>query len=201
MGFSTPTFIFHLRRLMALRRHERPVLFVLRARGDPLFERVDLLRRERLALGRHPLGFVGGGDASDECAVGHVTGHDRVQAGIKLGDSAFRPVEPQTAFVLGRSVAGEATASEEWLDVVGEADGGIGPPASAVPSAATASMLPSAIASRQPIAVSTGVEACGRDPLISSAKCNRRGRFRHPLCPANMTGYIADPFWVGANAL
>ena len=102
------------------------MLFPLRARGNPLLERLDFFRRERLAFRRHPLGFIGGADPRDECAVVDVARHDRVQAGVEFGDGRFGLVESQAAFVLVGTVATKAAPGQKRLHIAHKADGGVG---------------------------------------------------------------------------
>src|SRR5436309_1070139 len=48
--------------------------------------------------------------------------HNGVIARIEFRDCAVGLIKPQTAFLLGRTVATEASSGQDWLDVAKEAD-------------------------------------------------------------------------------
>src|SRR4051794_1116225 len=110
---------------MPLWRNERPVLFKLCSGPDPFLQHRDFVWRKRLALGRHALGLVGRGDASDERTIRKIARHDGVQSGIQLGNCSLRLVESQTAFVRVRAMATEAAAGKNRLHVAREVDGAL----------------------------------------------------------------------------
>ena len=125
---------------------ERPVLRVLRAFGDPLFQEVGLSRRERRLLRgrRHSKIGVGGADALDEFALGRFARHDRaglhglianVEPELRLARLRVRPVALKTLArqnrphvlveVDRRSGKGRMTGTESACDGKQGSHGGI----------------------------------------------------------------------------
>src|SRR3954469_23724872 len=103
-----------------MRRPKRPMLFVFRAGPDPVLERLDFLVGERFTSGRHTLRVIGSSYALNKRALFHLTGHDRAHAGIELNERPLGLIEPQSTFLLRRSVTTEAAPRQDWLDVADE---------------------------------------------------------------------------------
>ncbi len=106
------------------RRHVTPVPRVFSARRDPPPQRFDLLRSQRVPLGRrrHPYVGIAACHAGQQFAVVHIAGHDGAHAAVQLGQRTVTPVESQPGLphALVRPVALEAAAGQDRLDVAGE---------------------------------------------------------------------------------
>ncbi len=107
-----------------LHRLERPVVFPVRAMGDPLAKQGDLLGLELLAGldRRHHVVLVGMGDAADQFALGGLAGDDGESAGLGGLEGVGLEVEAELglALALVRAVAGEAVLGKDGADVAVE---------------------------------------------------------------------------------
>ena len=125
-----PGGVLHLRHRRPLRRDIRPVRLVGRARRNPAFQEVHLLRRQaftRIGRRHHEVGIVGG-DSLHDLTLVRLARHDRGMA-AQIGRSPRERIEPQ-AFVAAAvprlrvwTVAPHAAVRQDPLDVAGERRG------------------------------------------------------------------------------
>ena len=87
-----------------------------RAAVDPALQQCDLLGCERLALGRHAFGFVGGENALEKMALGAFPRHDRGIVFAAFVNQRAR-VQPQLALLFQPAVTGVTALLENRLDV------------------------------------------------------------------------------------
>src|SRR4051812_31894746 len=98
------------------------MLLPFRTRGNPLLERLNLFRRKRLSLRRHPLGFIGCAHPVNERALVNMARYNRPQTGVEFGERGIRLVEPQPALASRWSVATKTSPSEQRLNIARKAD-------------------------------------------------------------------------------
>ena len=92
---------------------------------DPVAQQGDLLGRQALALRRHALALVGGGDSIQQAALLRFAGDEGVATRIRLGQGAGLAVVAQAAVLFVRSMALQAVRFEDRLDVAVEIGGGV----------------------------------------------------------------------------
>ena len=120
-----PRGISYFRHRRILRRHERPVLLVLRTLRDPSLHRLDLRRRQPLVRfrRRHQFVFMRTEHAQHDLAFLRLPRHDRgVSAQIRVGRT--RLVQPQVRLARLRilAVTVEAVLGEDRPDVAVEVE-------------------------------------------------------------------------------
>lgn len=98
---------------------KRKAVFPCHASIDPAAERFDLLLRERLAFGRHPLGGVSGRNPSDQRTLATLAGLDDATA-LATGQQRLPSVDRQSSFALRPGMTFRTTLAEKRLHVVSE---------------------------------------------------------------------------------
>jgi hypothetical protein len=94
-----------------------------RARVDPLAQRRDLGRAQRLARRRHALVLVGADDAGVQRARCALAGNDHgLGPELRSGERVGAAIEAQSRLLLVRAVALVAARRQERLDVASEID-------------------------------------------------------------------------------
>ncbi len=114
------------RRREQLRRQRRQIVGPGGAGGDPGPQGVDLLRRERFAVGGHPRVGIGARDAGEHRAGGRIAGHHARGARVASGERPVAEVDAVPALGPVGPVARAAATGEERRDRGGEVGGGFG---------------------------------------------------------------------------
>ena len=94
----------------------------LAAGGDPLFNNVDLCRRERIVFLRHADGFITRDDAAEQLGGVRLAGHDGRLARLARLLQVGERVQPIVAFDLDRPVTTGAAAGQDRRHIAQEAD-------------------------------------------------------------------------------